>query len=167
MTIGVFYPAFGGESSSFNVLNLRAHAVSDLPTVLDPHFRMVLRSSRPSIWRSFCGHRCWRSHIPNLVSSMLSKFGYRATMISLGIEFLILGEISLLPIKRRIPYTRGGARRHGRDSRFSGQSKYLLSKPMLVGAMVIFLTGLGNFIPSLWIPGRSLPYDVTELVLTH
>lgn len=104
----------------------------------------------------FAGTGLGGAIFPILVSSMLSRFGYRATMISLGLGFLILGGISLVPVKRRIPYTRGRGRRHGGSSRFSGQSKFLLSKPMLVGGLVIFLIGLGNFIPSLWIPSTYL-----------
>jgi hypothetical protein len=80
-------------------------------------------------------------------------------MVTLGLAFLVLGGISLLPIKRRIPYTRGGGRRHGVAARFSGQGKFLLTKPMLVGAMIVFLVGLGNFIPSLWIPSTFTSLD--------
>jgi len=100
----------------------------------------------------FAGTGLGGAIFPPLVSGMLGRFGYKATMVSLGLGFLVLGGISLIPIKRRIPYTRGSGRRHGLGARFSGQSKFLFTKPMLVGASIIFLVGLGNFIPSLWIP---------------
>lgn len=155
---------------SLLLLTFFAHGLTQLATYLPGstlifEWFYVLRGLASGVL--FAGTGVVGAIFPILVSSMLSEFGYRATMISLGIGFLILGGISLLPIKRRIPYTRGGARRHGRDSRFSGQSKYLLSKLMLVGALVIFFTGLGNYIPSLWIPSRSLRYVVTKLVLTY
>jgi hypothetical protein len=102
----------------------------------------------------FAGTGIGGAIFPILVSSMLNRFGYRATMISLGFAFLILGGISLIPIKRRIPFTRGGGRRRG--GRFMGQSKFILSKPMLVGCSTILLIGLGNFIPSLWIPSKQV-----------
>ena len=100
----------------------------------------------------FAGTGVGGAIFPPLVSGLLNRFGYKATMVSLGIGFLIFGGISLIPIKRRIPYARGGGRRNGVAGRFSGQGKILLSMPMLVGSLVIFLVGLGNFIPSLWIP---------------
>ena len=109
----------------------------------------------------FAGTGVGGAIFPPLVSGMLSRFGYKATMVSLGFGFLILGGISLIPIKRRLPYTRGGGRRHGAAGRFSGQGKILSSKPMLVGGSIVLLVGLGNFIPSLWIPSTSSPLRVS------
>lgn len=99
----------------------------------------------------FAGTGVGGTIFPFLVSGMLQRFGYKATMVSLGLGFLVLGGISLLPVKRRVPYVSGGSRRRGR---WMGQSKFLLSKAMFVGALVILLIGLGNFIPSLWIPSE-------------
>lgn len=111
----------------------------------------------------FAGTGAGGAIFPFVVSSMLARFGYKATMVSLGFAFLILGGISLLPIKRRIPYTRGGGRRRG--GRFSGQGKILMTKSMLVGALTIFLIGMGNFIPSLWIPSTSIVSLERERIL--
>lgn len=101
---------------------------------------------------------------PYIVSGMLKRFGYKATMISLGLSFLVLGGISLLPVKRRIPFAAGGGRRR---ARWAGQSKILLSKPMLVSATTILLIGLGNFIPSLWIPSGSFRPPTRTDVTPH
>ena len=100
----------------------------------------------------FAGTGVGGAIFPFLVSGMLKRFGYKATMVSLGLGFLVLGGLSLLPVKRRIPYASGGGRRRGR---WSGQSKFLLSTPMFVSATTIFLIGLGNFIPPLWIPSKT------------
>lgn len=37
---------------------------------------------------------------------------------------------------------------------FMRQNQFLMSKAMVVGSLVILLIGLGNFIPSLWIPSE-------------
>jgi len=105
----------------------------------------------------FAGTGVGGAIFPPLVSGLLSRFGYKATMITLGLAFLVLGGIALIPIKRRLPYTRGGGRRHGLGGRFSGQGKFLVTMPMLVASSLILVVGLGNFIPSLWIPSTLLP----------
>jgi hypothetical protein len=110
----------------------------------------------------FAGTGVGGAIFPPLVSGMLSRFGYKATIVTLGLAFLVLGGISLLPIKRRLPYTRGAGRRHGVAGRFGGQGKFLLSKPMLVGGSIVLLVGLGNFIPSLWIPSTCSPVKISS-----
>ena len=85
---------------------------------------------------------------------MLNAFGYKATMISLGVGFALLGAVALVPIKRRIPLPsrtnedpdRDPEGRRGRDY------SYLKKKTMIAGSLIILMTGLGNFIPPLWLP---------------
>jgi hypothetical protein len=154
VTIGIFYPAFGSEYQPHFIPIFTKRLATYLPcsTLLFEWF-YVRRGLASGIL--FAGTGVGGAIFPPLVSGMLSRFGYKATMVSLGFGFLILGGISLIPIKRRLPYTRGGGRRHGAAGRFSGQGKILSSKPMLVGGSIVLLVGLGNFIPSLWIPSTS------------
>lgn len=169
ITIGIFYPAFGGKSvGSTDSTDLRSvydinYLVTYLPcsTLLFEWF-YTRRGLAGGIM--FSGTGLGGCIFPFLVSGMLERFGYRATMISLGLGFIVLGGISLIPIKRRIPYTRGRGLRRGGVNRFSAQSKYLLTKPMLVGALIIFLIGMGNFIPSLWIPSE---FSYPRLPMEH
>ncbi len=87
---------------------------------------------------------------PFLVSGLLSKFGYKPAMISLGLGFLVLNGTALMFIKRRVPLALGNeesARRRIRiDWSFAGRRTFA------VGCLVILGTGLGNFVPSLWLP---------------
>ena len=98
----------------------------------------------------YAGTGAGGSVFPFIVSGLLGAFGYKITMISLGVAFSIIGGIALLAIKRRIPLARNDQtnerRRSQLDWSFMGQ------KLMLAGTMTILLTSLGNFVPSLWLP---------------
>ena len=82
---------------------------------------------------------------PFIISALLNRVGYKATMISVGLGFLLLGSTSLLFIKRRIPIA--GARTRARVD-----WGFLKRVSFLAGAGVILFTGFGGFVPSVWIP---------------
>ncbi|WWC92205.1 uncharacterized protein L201_007159 [Kwoniella dendrophila CBS 6074] len=92
---------------------------------------------------------------PFLMQGLLGKFGYRITMIVLGLGYAITGSIALLAVKRRIPlisrYDQNSnnltrRRRPRVDWSFTKRSAFYL------GAVIIGLTSMGSFIPSLWLP---------------
>ncbi|WWC85637.1 uncharacterized protein L201_000503 [Kwoniella dendrophila CBS 6074] len=92
---------------------------------------------------------------PFLVQSLLNKFGYKASMISLGLGYLITGGISLIPIKRRIPLSR--IDQQGTISRVKPKVdwNFLKRKYLWLAVATVGITSLGNFIPSLWLPSYA------------
>lgn len=88
---------------------------------------------------------------PFLTSGLLNRFGYKTTMISLGVGYAVLGSIALIPIRRRIPLSRYDFAAPGRRKHKTDWS-VLRTLPMFMGVMTILFTSLGNFIPSLWLP---------------
>ncbi|WWC70632.1 uncharacterized protein I206_104583 [Kwoniella pini CBS 10737] len=88
---------------------------------------------------------------PFLMQGLLKRFGYKAAMVSIGIGYIITGMIALIPIKRRIPLSR-----YDQDgiSRIRPRIDWAFSKrkALYLGMMVIGVTSLGNFVPSLWLP---------------
>lgn len=91
---------------------------------------------------------------PFIIAGLLDRFGYKTTMLSLGIAYGVIGGASLIPIRRRIPLSKGTrtARDHRGWRRFKSQWAFAASWSMFLGCMIIVLIGLGNFIPSVWIP---------------
>ena len=91
---------------------------------------------------------------PLVVSALLGSFGYKATMISLGLALIIIGHVCLIFIKRRIPIPRHEAV-GGRDRRHKGPKidwTFLRGKAMISGVATILITSLGSFVPTLWLP---------------
>lgn len=43
---------------------------------------------------------------PFIITGLIDRVGYRAAMTSIGISFLVIGLVALIPIKRRIPLPR-------------------------------------------------------------
>ncbi|KAK8845320.1 hypothetical protein IAR55_006033 [Kwoniella newhampshirensis] len=96
---------------------------------------------------------------PFVMSGLINGVGYKAAMISIGIGYLILGSIALIPIQRRIPLSRydqsssgaaGGVRRRQKID-----WSFMKRHAMLMGTLTILMTSLGNFIPSLWLPSYA------------
>ncbi|WVQ83811.1 hypothetical protein IAT38_005955 [Cryptococcus sp. DSM 104549] len=101
----------------------------------------------------FAGTGVGGTVFPFIMSGLLSAFGYKAAMISLGVGYAIIGSIALLFIRRRIPlprYAPGESRRRPR-----ADWKGMLSLPLFMGLATILLTSLGNFVPSLWLPSYA------------
>jgi len=82
-----------------------------------------------------------------MLDAMLKKFGYKATMLSLGVGFFAVNSVSLIAIRRRIPLAPVSAHRRARI-----EWRHLLTWAFACGFLVLLLTSLGNFNPTLWIP---------------
>ena len=107
----------------------------------------------------FAGTGVGGAIIPIIVSSLLKGIGYKATMISLGIASIIIGVSCIMFVKRRIPLPRADGsgqqlslaeRRHRKTEWW-----FLKRATLYAGAMTIFVTSLGNFVPSVWLPSGS------------
>ncbi|WVQ99021.1 hypothetical protein IAU59_006153 [Kwoniella sp. CBS 9459] len=102
----------------------------------------------------FAGSGAGGTIFPFLMQGLLSRFGYKAAMIALGVGYGITGSIALIPIKRRVPLARYDFSGSGRQ-RPKVDWSFLKRKSMAIGTAVILLTSLGNFIPSLWLPSYA------------
>ncbi|ODN74836.1 hypothetical protein L202_07142 [Cryptococcus amylolentus CBS 6039] len=98
--------------------------------------------------------------MPFVMSALLDKLGYKTAMIILGSVFGGLSLICLIFIVPRVPpahkFEHGTKRRHSIDWSF------LKSKLLIVSVTIIFLTSLGNFIPSLWIPTYATDLNLSD-----
>lgn len=100
----------------------------------------------------FAGTGVGGTIFPFVVSALLNKFGYKATMISLGLSFALLNGIALIFVRRRIPLGRVGSGRKLRRAKPKVDWSFLRSRGIWIAIAVILCTSMGNFIPSLWIP---------------
>ncbi|WVQ75332.1 hypothetical protein IAR50_004949 [Cryptococcus sp. DSM 104548] len=99
--------------------------------------------------------------VPYVIDSLLKGVGYKATMVSFGIAYAIIGGIALIPINRRVPIARytnnePERRKQGLDLSFARSTAFFL------GVSTILLTSLGNFVPSLWLPSYADELDLTK-----
>lgn len=106
----------------------------------------------------FAGTGVGGTVFPFVVKALLTKFGYKATMISLGISFGLLNGIALCFIRRRIPLGRVGPRRAKPKVDWS----FFRSPPVWIAIAIILCTAMGNFIPSLWIPSYAETVRATK-----
>ncbi|OWZ77313.1 monocarboxylic acid transporter [Cryptococcus neoformans Tu401-1] len=96
--------------------------------------------------------------IPFLMNGLLNKIGYKATMISFGLGYLVIGSIAIVFVRPRIPVSRQQTMEKRKPVNWS----FMKSTPLIIGTITIFLISLGNFIPSLWLPAYA-----SSLKLTH
>ncbi|EAL20200.1 hypothetical protein CNBF0120 [Cryptococcus deneoformans B-3501A] len=96
--------------------------------------------------------------IPFLMNGLLNKIGYKATMISFGLGYLVIGSIAIVFVRPRIPVSRQQTMEKRKPVNWS----FMKSTPLIIGTITIFLISLGNFIPSLWLPAYA-----SSLNLTH
>lgn len=98
----------------------------------------------------FAGTGAGGTVFPFIVQALLGRFGYKATMVAIGLGFLLINATALAFVRRRVPVGRGAgsARRHRPQIDWS----FLKKGGMWAGTLVILFTAMGNFIPSLWIP---------------
>ena len=87
-----------------------------------------------------------------VVSALLKSFGYKPTMITLGLALIIIGHCCLIAIKRRIPVPR--AEMAGRRRAAKIDWSFLRGKVMISGMVTILITSLGSFVPTLWLPSE-------------
>jgi hypothetical protein len=89
---------------------------------------------------------------PFVVTALLKKFGYKATMLSLAISFLIIALAAMPFTHRRVPlrqHDHGGKKRHERPKLDWG---FLRTSAPWVAFSFMAITSLANFIPLLWLP---------------
>ena len=95
---------------------------------------------------------------PLLVNYLLKTIGYRATMVGLGIVLIIVGNLCLIFVKRRVPiqgHERGQRRMPAINWTF------LQRRTFWSAVMTVLITSLGNFIPSLWLPSKSKAFSAS------
>lgn len=97
----------------------------------------------------FAGTGVGGTLFPIILDGLLKKFGYKATMVSLGIAFFALNAVSLVFIRRRIPLAPAVAHRRPKV-----EWRALSSGAFACGFLVLLLSSLGNFNPTLWIPSE-------------
>lgn len=93
---------------------------------------------------------------PLIVSALLKGVGYKATMVSLGVGALVVGNTCIFFIRRRLPLpsrneaaqARGQVERRHKKVDWS----FLRSWTFFAGVSTILVTSLGNFVPSVWLP---------------
>jgi MFS family permease len=91
--------------------------------------------------------------IPFLMTALLNRFGYKASMVALGVGFAILGLLAIPFIKRRIPVPKSNkAALHGRKP---VNRSFLRRSPFYCFIGSIFFSSLSSFLPSVWIPSTS------------
>lgn len=101
----------------------------------------------------FAGTGVGGTVFPFLLDGLLKRFGYRATMISFGVGYAALNAASLFFIRRRVPLGGSVVRRRPKV-----EWRHLATWTFVCGFLVIFLSSLGNFTPTLWIPSKPYPH---------
>ncbi|KAL1409531.1 hypothetical protein Q8F55_003515 [Vanrija albida] len=87
---------------------------------------------------------------PFIIDALLKRVGYKATMVSAGIFYGAVNAAALLFIRRRIPL----APRVGSAPRPRPRIDWAVARTWALwsGVLVLFLSSLGNFNPTLWMP---------------
>lgn len=86
---------------------------------------------------------------PFLIDALLKRFGFRPTMIAVGLGWGVLNGTALFFIKRRVPLPRV---RPEHAPRVKIDWSLVFTTAFWCGTSVLLLTSLGNFNPTLWIP---------------
>lgn len=100
----------------------------------------------------FAGTGAGGTVFPFMIQALIARFGYKAALVSVAIGFALLGGVSLVWIRPRIPIpkdSRERAQARRIDTGFLKKSTFYA----FVGSTLF--SSLGNFIPSVWIPCRS------------
>lgn len=95
---------------------------------------------------------------PLIIDPLLQGVGYKATMIGLGVGFIIIGHACLFFIKRRIPLPSRSDPDAAERRLHNVDWSFLKRSTMFAGTMTIFVTSLGNFVPNVWLPSEH-PYN--------
>jgi hypothetical protein len=89
---------------------------------------------------------------PLIVDPLLRGVGYKATMISLGLGFILIGHACLMFIKRRIPLPLRSDPSAAERRTTNVDWTFFKRGTMIAGTATIFITSLGNFVPNVWLP---------------
>lgn len=92
---------------------------------------------------------------PIIISALLRRFHYRATMLILGVAFGLIAGVTCLGVKKRVPVSREiGPGPRGR-SMFAPDYRFVRRWVFYVGIAIVFLTGMSSLLPGLWLPCTS------------
>lgn len=100
----------------------------------------------------FAGTGVGGTVFPFLLDGLLKRFGYKATMLSFAVGYTAVNAVSLVFIRRRVPLGGSVVRRRPKV-----EWRNLATWTFACGFLVIFLSSLGNFTPTLWIPSKPSP----------
>ncbi|BEI84420.1 hypothetical protein CcaverHIS002_0410240 [Cutaneotrichosporon cavernicola] len=91
---------------------------------------------------------------PFVVTALLHRFGYRATMLSIAVSYCILVAAGLFFTKRRVPLVRrvGAIKKRVRPK---PDWVFVRTRAWCIGTTFMTLSSLGNFIPLLWTPSYA------------
>lgn len=96
---------------------------------------------------------------PLILQALLTRFGYKAAMISLAIGWGVLNAVCLVFIKRRVPIPKRSAQAKGHHAHGKIDWSVVKTPAFWIGFFVLLLTSMGNFNPTLWIPSESKSCD--------
>jgi len=99
----------------------------------------------------FAGTGVGGTVFPFVLDGLLRRFGYKATMVSLGLGFFAINAMSLLFIRRRIPLSRARG-----PAGPKVEWRVVKTWAFWCGFIVLLLTSMGNFNPTLWIPSKRI-----------
>lgn len=147
-TMGVLYPFAGGKLPQSSASSPPPAALYLPCATLIYEWFVARRGLATGIM--FAGTGVGGTLFPFLVDALLKRFGYKATMVAVGIGFGTLNAVALLFVKRRIPLPPqvAGQRRPRPRIEWSVATKW----PFWCGFAILLLTSMGNFNPTLWIP---------------
>lgn len=86
------------------------------------------------------------------MQTLLSKFGYKAAILSLGIGYGLLGVIAIYFIRERIPVTKRGRMAGEPERRRVPYSTFLKRSSFWSYGATITITSLGGFLPTIYVP---------------
>lgn len=89
---------------------------------------------------------------PFVVQALLRKFGYKATMISLAVSFVLLNSFGLVWCKRRVALVTRSIGQKPRRVRPKADWSFMKRRDPWVAMIYLTISCLGNFIPLLWMP---------------
>ena len=158
LTIGILYPFGGGESCLHLAARTPLMSAAYMPAaILLFEWFHAKRGLASGIM--YAGTGAGGAIFPLIVSALLKGVGYKATMIGLGVGSLIIGNTCIFFIKRRIPLPSArtdGTPAHGLAERRHKKVdwSFMKRRTFFAGMMTIFVTSLGNFVPSVWLPSE-------------
>lgn len=104
----------------------------------------------------FAGTGVGGTIFPFVTTALLHRFGYRATMVSIGIAFAALNSLALVFVTRRVPVPRRSLRSSlKREHRRKTDWSFWRHRGIWIATAIILSTSMGNFLPSLWMPSYA------------
>lgn len=89
---------------------------------------------------------------PFIVTALLRRIGYKATMVTLGVLFAAVCAPALLFVRRRVPVARPHKSTPRRMRVNTVDWGFLRTPAPWIGFAFVTLSNLGNIIPLVWMP---------------